>query len=127
MPLKNCWNILLGRLKTAGILGDVSGRVTNMEMVYRACDGLISPNKIIVRTIAEALSCGIPVIAEEGCKVADFGCKMNDAYDVAEAIKMWANSIDKGMHKNLVLNRAEKFSMKNYYTKMNEIYSEVVK
>jgi glycosyltransferase involved in cell wall biosynthesis len=127
MPLKNCWNILLGKLKELGGLGDVSGRVTNMEMIYRACDGLISPNKIIVRTIAEALSCGIPVIAEEGCKVADFQCKMNDAYDVAEAIKMWTHSIDLGKHKNGVLERAENFSMKNYYTKMNEIYKEVVK
>lgn len=126
-PIKPCWQILFDRLKELGGLGEVQGRVTNMELIYRAVDGLISPNKIIVRTIAEALSCGIPVIAQIGCKVADFGCDMSEAFGVVEAIRMWTESIDNGTSKNNVLGFAENFSMKNYYTKMNEVYKEVVK
>jgi glycosyltransferase involved in cell wall biosynthesis len=126
-PISNAWNILLGKLKEVGGLGDVKPRVTNMELVYRACDCVISPNKIIVRTIAEALCCGIPVISQNGCKVADWSCDMSDANDVVDAIKLFVQHYDKGIHKEGVLQRSKNFNMKNYSKKMNEIYKEVIK
>ena len=125
-PLANAWNIVLGKLKEIGGLGDVKPRVTNMELVYRSMDCLISPNRIEVRTIAEALCCGIPVIAENGCKVADWTCNMADPLDVAAAIKMYVDSHNQGTHKAGVLERSKSFNLKHYSNKMNQIYSELV-
>ncbi len=126
-PIPNCWNIVLGKLKELGGLGDLSGRVGNMELVYRSCDCLISPNRIITRTIAEALSCGIPVISELGCKVADYTCNMANTKDIVEAIQLFVNDFDKNKHKDGVIERAKLFNMQNYSQKMNMIYEEVVK
>jgi glycosyltransferase involved in cell wall biosynthesis len=125
-PIPNCWNIVLGRLKELGGLGDVSGRVTNMELVYRAVDCVISPNRIITRTIAESLCCNTPVIAQLGCKVADYTCDMADTYDVVDAIKTFINDYDSGTSKIGVFERSKVFNMHHYSNKMNEIYKEVV-
>lgn len=126
-PIPNCWNIVLGKLKELGGLGDICGRVNPMENIYRAADCLISPNRIITRTIAESLCCGTPVISENGCKVADYTCNMSNPNDIVDAIKLFVNDYDNKQHKSGVLERAKLFNMTNYSNKMNEIYKEVVR
>lgn len=129
MPLPNCWNILLGKLKEVGGLGDIQGRVTNMELIYRAVDCLISPNKIITRTIGEALSCGIPVISDNNNHniMSDYTCNMSDPADVFEAVELFVNDHDnKLIDKNVILERSRVFNMQNYSKKINEIYREIL-
>jgi glycosyltransferase involved in cell wall biosynthesis len=129
MPLPNCWNILLGKLKEFGGLGDIAGRVSNMELIYRSCDCLISPNTIITRTIGEALSCGIPVISNINRfnMMSDYTCNMADPEDICEAIQLFVNDFDnKLIDKNTILNRAKNFNMENYSKKMNKVYEELV-
>lgn len=125
-PIPNCWDIVLSELKRIGGLGDVVGRVSNMELVYRAVDCLISPNRIITRTIAESICCGTPVIADNNCTVADYTCNMTNPFDILEAIEMFRNDFDNNMHKNGVLERSKVFSMDNYCEIMNKVYSEVI-
>jgi hypothetical protein len=129
MPIPNCWNILLGKLKDIGGLGDLSGRVTNMELVYRACDCLISPNRIITRTIGEALNCGIPIISQNNPynMVSDYTCDMSNPDDVLEAISLFVRDFDNKMiDKQAIIERSKVFNMANYSKRMNEIYKEVI-
>lgn len=128
LPLPNIWNMVLGKLQELGALGDIVGRITNIESVYKACDCLISPNRIIVRTIAEALSCGLPVIAENGCKVADYTCYMPNPYDIVEAIELFKSEFDnKQIDKNEIIERSKVFNMCNYSNAMNKVYAEIIK
>ena len=126
-PLPQCWDILLGKLKEVGGLGELQGRVTNMELVYRAMDGLISPNRIITRTIAEAISCHVPVITEYGCKVSNYWCNMALSNDVATTIQCFIDDLEAGANRKDIEEKAKLFSMKSYSKKMNEIYKEVLK
>jgi glycosyltransferase involved in cell wall biosynthesis len=129
-PIPNCWNIVLGKLKELGALGDLVGRVQGMEKIYKACDCLISPNSIITRTIGEALSCGIPVISNNNRfnMMSDYTCNIVDPEDVAEAIELFINDFDNRLiDKNEILNRAKNFNMENYSKKMNEVYKEILR
>lgn len=124
--LPNCWNIVLGALKKYGGLGDVSGRVGDMEKIYNAMDCVISPNRIITRTIGEALSCGIPVISQNNPLniISDFTCDMSDPFDIVEAIELFLK--DRPTKKS-VKDRAKVFSLKNYCNYMNPIYERIVR
>jgi hypothetical protein len=102
---KPCWEYLFQELKRVGGLGDVMGRVENMEQVFRSMDLTFSPNRIINRCVAESLSCGTPVMTEIGCKVADY---------------------DKGIDKNAIIERSRVFNMNNFSKRMNEVYNEVL-
>lgn len=110
---------LLNRLNEFGSLGDVIPRLTNIETVYRSMDCLISPNRIVVRTIAEALSCGIRVIAQNGCKVSDICVDINDPIDVVKGFELL-------LEQTGYIDRAHLFSMKSYGVKMNAVYKEMI-
>lgn len=120
IPVNSRYQFLLDRLNKLGALGDVLGRVTNLETVYRSMDCLISPNIIAVRTIAEALTCKIPVIAQVGCKIADICVNFNDPFDVVDGFDLFLKEEKFDDKSNL-------FSMKNYSEKMEPIYKELVK
>jgi glycosyltransferase involved in cell wall biosynthesis len=128
MPIPNCWNIVLNKLKELGGLGDLVGRVQNMELVYKAVDCLISPNRIITRTIGEALSCGIPVINQDNDKlITDYTCDISNAEDVVKAIGMFISDFDnKKINKDEIIKRSSVFNMHNYSNAMNKIYNEVL-
>lgn len=126
-PIPNCWSIVFDKLKSLGALGDLKARVNGMESIYKTCDCLISPNKIITRTIAESLCCGTPVIAQQPCKISDITCEFSDVNDFVEAITIFKNKFDnKEFDKQKIIERSKVFNMKNYYTRMNEVYKEVL-
>jgi hypothetical protein len=127
--LDNCYNILLGRLKNLNCLGDISGRVRNMETLYNAADCLISPNKIITRTIGEALSCGCSVISQNNSLnlVSDYTCDMSEPKDVIEAISLFVNDFkNNSINRDSIKTRAKVFSLKVYSDYMNEVYNKVI-
>jgi len=123
---QNCWQLLFNELKRLGTLGDLQPRVSCMEQVFRGVDCLISPNRIITRTIGESLSCGTPVIAQNGCKVADYVCDMADPSDVVEAIKLFVNDFEKGINREHIFKHSYIFNMGVYAEKMNAVYKELL-
>jgi hypothetical protein len=128
LPLKNCLNDLYLELKKYNGLGDVVGRVTNMEDVYRSMDLTFSPNRIINRCVAESLCCGVPVLSELGCKVANYTCYVPNPKKVVEALKTFVNDFKSNkIDKTKILKTAENFSLENYSKRMNKIYEEVLK
>jgi glycosyltransferase involved in cell wall biosynthesis len=124
--LKKCWEVLVHELRKLGALGETCGRMADMEKVYRSMDAVLTPHRIIVRTISESLSCGTPVIADEKCKVAQFGCDPHDPYSVADAIKRFVAS-DKKQNVKDVLKIAPNFNSIPYSIQMDKIYKEILK
>jgi len=118
-PIQPCWNPLLEKLKKLGCLGDIYGRMGDMEKIYRSMDCLISPNRIITRTIGEAISCGVNVIAQNPCKIADYTIDFAQPEQLKEALKKLMNN------KPDTTERAKLLSSKKYYEKINKIYKEV--
>jgi glycosyltransferase involved in cell wall biosynthesis len=127
--LPNCWNILLGEIKKQGGLGDVSGRIGNMEKVYNAVDCLISPNKIITRTIGEALSCGIPVISENNTLnlMSDYTCDMSDPADILEAVSLFIqDKKNNTINSDNIKERSKVFNLDVYSDYMNGVYNNIL-
>jgi glycosyltransferase involved in cell wall biosynthesis len=122
MPLKDSQKFLFEELKRVGGLGDLQGRVSNMELVYRSVDAVISPNRIITRTIAESLSCGTPVITELGCKVSSGQCYFPNTESLTITLEKFISR-----QKEDTTKKAENFRMDNYSKKMELIYNEVLK
>jgi hypothetical protein len=63
---------LLSKLQEKGCLGDVHARVTNMELVYRSMNILLSPQRIATRSVLEAHASGLVVIADLKNKLAHY-------------------------------------------------------
>ena len=123
--LRPCWDFLIKEMRALGAMGELCGRMSNMEEVYRSMDVVLTPHRIIVRTIAESLSCGTPVIADEKCKVAQFGCDPHDPYSVASAIKEFISSDKKKNVKN-ALGMSKNFKPEVYSEQMEKVYNDVL-
>jgi glycosyltransferase involved in cell wall biosynthesis len=120
-PVKPAQQYLFLLSSSVGGLGDLQGRVSNMELVYRAVDATISPNRIITRTVAESLCCGTPVIQELGGKLASGQCYFADVKSLTIALEKFIKR-----NKEDTTLKAENFKMSNYSKKMEIIYNEVI-
>lgn len=118
-PLR-CWEYVLGELKELGSLGEVWARRPNMEEIYRAADIVLSPHKIATRVVAEALCCGTPVIADNGCNYANWVSDMTNPKKIAETIKYAVE--DLGLN---IINK-QAFSLTKYNQSMQEVYHAIV-
>jgi len=124
-PIKGCWDLLYKEMYKLNCMGELCGRMSNMEMVYKKMDVVLTPHRIITRVVGEALLTGKPVIASDGCKVAQFTCNPHDPHSVSKAIKEYINS-DKEAVKKDVLEQAKKLHLHNYSREMNKIYNEIM-
>ena len=122
---KPCWQLLFDTLEKLGAMGENCGRMLNMEQTFRTMDAVLTPHRIIVRTIGEALSVGIPVIASEGCDVAQFHCDPHNPYSVSKAITEFVNS-DQVQNRKNAFEQSKHFNMEVYSQEMQKIYDEVV-
>lgn len=127
-PIANCWNILLNKLKELDSLGDIEGRITFIENIYRSVDLVVSPNKIITRTIGEAISCGIPTLAQQPNKISAYGCDIFDTKDFINAFEMFKEHKDNNFDFKTALKPIqEKLSLENYNKSIKKLYEEVLK
>ena len=124
-----CWNFLKDELKRLDALGWIWDRRTNMQEVYRAADLILSPQKITTRTICEPLCCGTPVLADDRCKYATYGCVPDEPISVRDALMQAKKEIteNKEAVKQKALKTAEAFSLSLYSDYMNEVYAEITK
>jgi glycosyltransferase involved in cell wall biosynthesis len=122
-PLR-CWEYMIRELKTLGALGEVWARRPNMEEVFRAADVVLSPHRITTRVIAEALCCGTPVIAADGCVHATWTCRPDDPESVSSAIEAAV-----GQYKEVgskVSEVAKEFSLSKYSLSMESVFDAVL-
>ena len=126
-PLK-CWNFLVDKMRELNIKGEICGRTSKIEEVYRAADILLSPQRITTRSIGEALSCGTPVIAANGNEHATWTADISDPLDVANTIKRAIHEIENNPNEvNRRISAArDAFSLAEYSKNMNELYRQVI-
>lgn len=124
-PLVNCWNLLLTQLQNLGTLGDLEGRVKQIEKPLIAADFLLSPNYITVRTIAEAIACDTPVITESGSKIADFTTNWKNTDESAKTLIRASLMRVKNKGKLIPRKDRDDFSGENYSKIMNVLYEKI--
>lgn len=122
------WEPLLAALRKMGSLGEVCGRMPDMERVYRGMDFVLTPHRIVTRVIGESLCCGTPVVAARGCKVTPATADPSEPHSVAQAVQGIVCEIDKDSDaiRAGCLLAAERFSLQAYATRMTGIYESIV-
>lgn len=123
-PLK-CWEYLTAELRRLGALGEVWARRANMEEVYRAADILLTPQRIATRSVGEALSCGLPVVAARGCEYATYTAHPDEPQEVAQALEMAISEKDAPDTHRKIHEAAQAFALSRYSEAMRTVYAEV--
>ncbi len=98
----------LNSFHKVGLLGELSGIVTNLDEIYRSADMVITPNIIATRIIRESLASGTPIVAPVGCKFTEFQAEPRDYKAFAlEMKRCFETKHDKQQIRNKLL---EKFN-----------------
>ncbi len=123
-----CWTFLIDKLRELGIKGEMWARRTRIEEVYRAAHILLSPQRIVTRSVGEALSCGTPVIAARGCEYATWNMIPDEPKDVAETIKNAVLDISDTPQiiEKKVDDAAKALSLTKYSENMNKLYQRIL-
>lgn len=118
------WEHLLAALRQQGALGEVCGRMPQMEQVYRSMDFVLTPHKIVTRVIGEALCCGTPVIAGRGCRVTNFSAAPDDPGSVTRAVQQLLHQLDRRPDaiRDECLEAAQNFGLLRHAADMEPIY-----
>lgn len=125
--VRNCWSLLIEKFREVGALGEVWGRRPNMEEVYRSADLAMSPQKIVTRSIGEAISCGTPVLADNGCPHVQYNADMANPADISRAL----NEAIAGLkyNKEAVLNKVKavckNVDLETFSVLMTELYKSI--
>lgn len=124
-----CWEHIFTALRNMNSLGLVSGRILEIASVYRSMDLLLSPHRIGVRTIGEALASGIQVVAESGCRYTDYTAQMQDPESVAAKIEHCIADLDNdetAMSANARMTAVSHFSLNQFGEKLGPIYEKAL-
>lgn len=123
-----CYEYIFSALRELGALGEVWARRMNIEEVYRSADIVLSPQRIATRSVGEALSCEVPVIAMEGCEYATYPMKPDDPQDVCRALTkaIMELSYDKEAVIGRVKDASSNFQLGRIGAQMTEIYQSLV-
>ncbi len=127
-PLR-CWEYPIAVLRDLGALGEVWARRPNIEEIYRAADILLSPQCIATRTVGEAMSCGTPVVAAEGCAGATITMNPSEPGSVANALEGMLIRLEDDRDKTIAaikIKAKELFALDNYNIRMQELYHKVL-
>jgi len=119
---------IVKRMRSKGWLGAISGRLPNMEQVYRSMDFVLSGRRSISRVIAEALSCGTPVIADRGCAAANYTADKCNPVEVADKIVQLIDRLESEPDTIAAETAAlaENFDLARYGRAMTKIYEQIV-
>jgi len=81
------FTVLLDVLRERGVLGQVLPTVIGLEHIYRAADLVVTPHKIAVRTVCEALACGCQLVAPSGNRFTPYTADEEDPCAFADAME----------------------------------------
>lgn len=122
------WQHVWRAMDVAGCLGEIHEREQNIADVYRATDFLVSPHAIAVRTIAEALACGLPVVAADGCRYTRYQMRPGDPEDVAEIVLLAAKDAQENgpAQRERARTMSAAFDLAHFGAKLEPIYQEAI-
>lgn len=118
---------IVSKMRAMGCLGTIAGRRPNMEQMYRSFDFVLSGRRSVSRVIAEALSCGTPVIADRGCAACTYAADKENPAEVAEAIQAIVARLDTGRAEleREALAISERFDLAEYGRAISRLYEKV--
>lgn len=121
--------VLVHSLKEAGCLGNVAGGVRNIDAIYRSANLLVTPHIIATRTVREALACGLPIVAGQGCKYTPFTANPTDIEGFAKAINNCWKTIQSGKYglEDAFAVAKTEFDVVKAAKAMKEIFDKVLK
>lgn len=85
-PNQRGWAALIKRLQDDGTLGVYQGWASNLRVVYRAADMVLTGNEIDVRTVREAEACGCPVVRFPTADISKLHLKLNAALSTSRQL-----------------------------------------
>lgn len=112
------WQKLIPRLRERGLIGEIRGRMVEIDQAYRAADLVVSPHGISVRTIMEAMACGTPVVAATGHRHAQHQAAFHNPVAVASAVERVSQS--------RVEASADAFALDLFGERIEDIYEEAL-
>ena len=121
---------VIKKMKTAGIISQSETIVKNMNQIYRANDILITPHHIGTRVIREALACGLPIVAGQGCRYTKFTADARHWEGFAAQIRNCWDSVknDKEKARKEARVMAEKsFNLKQAGEAILKVYERIMK
>lgn len=122
------WTQLFAALGRIGALGSRNGRHTHMDRHYRAYDLMLSPQRIVTRTIGEALCCGLPVVAAQKCSATPYTADIQNPHSVADAVQRVVGRIETDCEalKSECLDTAKRFSLDAYAKAIGDVYNKAL-
>lgn len=122
------WTHLFRALERIGAMGSRNGRHTDMDRHYRAHDFVLSPQRIVTRTIGEALCCGLPVVAAHKCSATPYTADIQNPHSVAEAVQRVVARIeaDRAALRSECLDTAKRFSLDAYAKAIGDVYNKAL-
>lgn len=123
------WEYIYEHLRKLKILGELRGRMPDMDQTYRAMDCVLTHNPSASRVVAEALSCGTAVVAAQPNEFTPFAYRaQHDAPGVAAALVAVAAELKehgRGLD-GLVAESARAFAPALFAERMGKIYEETL-
>lgn len=118
------WEHVIEAFRRRGVLGELCGRMTDMEQVYRACDLVLTPQRIVTRTVGEAQSCGTPVVAADGCRVTEWTAPPWNPRDVGASVESLVSALSEttAVRVKTRCDAESRYGLARYAGKMTEIY-----
>lgn len=117
------WGHLLDAMRRAGALGEVVGRIANIECMYRAVDLVLTPHRIVTRVISEALCCGTSIVAAQGCTVTPFTMRPDSPSSVADAVEEAAMT-EPGLRRRMAITESQRFNLRAFGAAMTDVYEQ---
>jgi len=118
-----CWQHVYAALREIDAMGELYLMDSRITQAYRTYDALVTPHRIGVRTLAEALCCGLPVVAGAGCRYTPFQANPSDPDAMADAI---LECLDAEGARAGALEASRAFSLSTFGERMEEIYRDSV-
>lgn len=124
----SCWDHIYGEIREMGALGEIMPRIEQPQQWYRAADVLLTAHRISVRTMAEALCCGTPVVAGQPCRWTPYVGIPEDPNSMAEAVERVIHDLHehKEATREATLATAKAFSLENYSAAMEPVYESIL-
>lgn len=90
---------VVAQAKKAGYLGHLNGQIRGIRDYYQSCDIVVTPHVIATRIIREALACGRPVVAGDGCTHTPWTANPAKPESYADAILSCWQNLDQAKRK----------------------------
>lgn len=123
------WRTFLHPFLKSGLIGEFGAMTPNLPLYFKGGDFCVEPVTGGSRILKEAMICGLPVLANEGCEWTDYTCNPDDYDSINAAVeRLWShlqNDREKVKQKTYQIAK-DNFDVRETARQLVEIYKEVI-